>query len=270
MGRQFCLLAAAFVAFTMTRPADAVVYGLDVYNGDGTMNWPLIAGVGKDFAFVKATEGIGFTDAMLATNQANGTAAGLLMGAYDFARPDDNAPAAEADYYVARMNAVGGFAAGKLIPMLDMEPTDTSVVVGASNESAWANAWCSEVKLRTGLESIIYTFPSFAKSYLNSTVTAHPLFIASYDQKDPAFNPSVTGPWNGKYAFWQYTSTGRVAGGPSGNVDLDVYNGNLDSLVANFAIGGIKPAVLTAIPEPTTATVGLLGVALAPRRRRRG
>lgn len=92
------LLLAAVASVVVVRPAQAAVYGLDVYSGNGAMNWPLIAGGGKDLAFVKATEGIGFTDSRLSTNQTQGTAAGLLIGCYDFARPDTNTAVAEADY----------------------------------------------------------------------------------------------------------------------------------------------------------------------------
>lgn len=262
-GLSMALLSSA----ALVRPAGAAVYGLDVYNGNGAMNWPLIAGGGKDFAFVKATEGTGLTDARLATNESQGTAAGLLMGCYDFARPDLNTAVSEADYYVQKVQAVGGFAAGKLKPMLDFEHTGNT---GSTTPSAWANAWCTEVKRLTGLDSIIYTYPSFASSYLNSTVTTHPLFIASYDHNDPSVKTSVTGPWNGKYSFWQYSSTGKLAGDPSGNVDLDLYNGNLASLVANFAIGGVKPAFAPSatVPEPALGTA-ILGASFALLGRRR-
>ena len=64
----------------------------------------------------------------------------------------------------------------------------------------------------TGTHPMIYTYPNFASSYLTSTVTSHPLWIASYDHTDPATDSSVTGPWNGAYAFWQYTgSPSRIA-----------------------------------------------------------
>ena len=261
--RGQALFAALSIA-ALVQPARAVVYGLDVYAGNGTMNWPLIAGGGKDFAFVKATEGIGFLDAMLSTNETKGTAAGLLIGAYDFAHPEDNTPVAEADYYITQMNAVGGFASGKLLPMLDLEEVGDT---GYSTESQWVNAWCAEVKTKTGLNSIIYSYPSFIADNLDSTVTSHPLFIASYDHTDPSVKTSVTGPWNGVYSFWQYTSTGRLTGGPSGNVDLDLYNGSLSSLVSNFAIGAVAPAALE-VPEPALATA-LAGIGLMALSRRR-
>ena len=113
------LILAADLAFPS--PARAIVYGVDVYSGNGTMNWPLIAGGGKDFAMVKATEGVGFQDSKLSQNESNGTAAGLYIGCYDFAHPENNTPVAEADYFVNYAKPLNAFAAGHLDPMLDME-----------------------------------------------------------------------------------------------------------------------------------------------------
>ena len=139
--------------------------------------------------------------------------------------------------------------------MLDME-TGAGAHVGATSLSAWCNAWCAEVKRLTGAISTIYTYPSFAKSYLDSTATSNPLWIASYDHTDPASTPSVTGPWNGAYAFWQYTGSGRLAGGPSGDIDQDEYPGTLSSLVANYVIPSPSISPGDFIPEP--ASLGLI------------
>jgi lysozyme len=245
-------------------PARAIVYGIDVYNGNGTINWPLVAGEGKDFAMCKATEGVGFQDSKLSQNETNGTAAGLYVGCYDFAHPETNAPVAEADYFVNYAKQFNAFSSGHLVPMLDME-SGAGAHVGATSLSAWCNAWCAEVKRLTGAISTIYTYPSFAQSYLDSSATSNPLWIASYDHTDPASNPSVTGPWNGAYAFWQYTGSGRLAGGPSGDIDQDEYPGTLSSLVANYVIPA-APAV-DIIPEP--GTIGLLATASLVLRRKR-
>ena len=35
----------------------AVVEGLDVYNGTGTIDWTMVAASGRQFAFIKATQG---------------------------------------------------------------------------------------------------------------------------------------------------------------------------------------------------------------------
>ncbi len=261
------LFGVALTALLLTpSPARAVVYGVDVYSGNGTMNWPLIAGGGKDFAEVKATEGVGFQDSKLSQNETNGTAAGLYIGCYDFAHPETNTPVAEADYFVNYAKQSNAFSSGHLVSMLDME-TGAGAHVGATSLSAWCNAWCNEVNRLTGTNPLIYTYPSFAKSYLDSTVTSHPLWIASYDHTDPASNPSVTGPWNGAYAFWQYTGSGRLAGGPSGDIDQDEYPGTLSSLIADYVIPPTAAGVF--LPEP--GALGLLAVAtlLAARRRDR-
>jgi lysozyme len=260
----FCTLALLTLSFTCPS-ARAVVYGVDVYNGNGTINWPLVAGGGKDFAIVKATEGVGFQDAKLSQNEANGTAAGLWIGCYDFAHPENNTPVAEADYFVNYAKQFNAFSSGHLVPALDME-TGAGAHVGATSLSAWCNAWCTEVHQLTGTNPLIYTYPSFAQSYLDSTVTSHPLWIASYDHTDPASNPSVTGPWNGTYAFWQYTGSGRLAGGPSGDIDLDEYPGTLASLQANYVIPSV--AGMSVNPEP--AALALISMTLlAPSRKLR-
>ncbi|HZZ44895.1 MAG TPA: glycoside hydrolase family 25 protein [Tepidisphaeraceae bacterium] len=258
--------ASALVVSLLARSSSAtILYGLDVYAGNGTMNWTEIRGSGKSFAFVKATEGTYYEDSQLSNNESKGTAAGVYIGAYDFAQPGEYAPAVEADYYYNYAKQFGAFSAGHLRPVLDFEEGSSTAHVGAASLSAWAVAWCQEIFAKTGVQPIIYTYPSFA-SGLNSTVTAYPLWIASYDHTDPATNPSVTGPWKGSYAFWQYTGTGRLAGSTTGNVDLDEFMGSRSDLIANFVIGNVN---LDVVPEPMVAMPVLViaGMVLRPRRR---
>jgi GH25 family lysozyme M1 (1,4-beta-N-acetylmuramidase) len=257
------LVAAGILSSLVATTARATVYGLDVYAGNGTMNWPLIAGGGKDFSWVKATEGTYYQDANLGTNETNGTAAGMLIGCYDFAQPASYSPTTEADYFINFASSKGAFAAGKLAPALDLETGLGGAVVGASSLSAWAQAWCNEVIAKTGAHPVIYCNQNYA-SNLTSAVISNPLWVASYDHNS---NPA-TGPW-ASATFIQYTSTGRLPGGPSGNVDLDYFNGSLSNLVANYAIGGVAPAAMT-VPEPTSAALLASAALFLSRRRRRG
>ena len=67
--------------------------GIDVsdYQGDiTTTEWTQIHNDGKDFAWTKATEGGGFNATTFVNNMNRGTAAGVYMGAYHYARPDLN------------------------------------------------------------------------------------------------------------------------------------------------------------------------------------
>src|SRR5690242_3560234 len=91
-GAGLALLAAPLLI--MARPV-----GVDVSNNDGGVNWTSIRGGGYTFAWAKATEGTTFHDSYYPGNMSNGKAAGVLMGAYDFARPAGNCPGSEANYF---------------------------------------------------------------------------------------------------------------------------------------------------------------------------
>src|ERR1017187_8397812 len=63
--------------------------GIDVsdYQGSG-INWASVKASGVSFAWTKATEGTFSTASTFAVNEANAQAAGVRIGAYDYARPD--------------------------------------------------------------------------------------------------------------------------------------------------------------------------------------
>lgn len=81
------------------------VLGVDVYNGNSTINWSQVKAAGYTFAYAKATEGIGYTDSEYLNYAVNGVTAGMKMGAYHFARADLNPTNAgainEANYFLS-------------------------------------------------------------------------------------------------------------------------------------------------------------------------
>src|SRR5271157_1345035 len=128
-------VSSAF-ANTSTPP----VLGIDVYGGNGVMNWNQIAGTGIQFAWAKATQGNYYHDAQLPNNEANATAAGVYIGTYDFADPTACSPLTEATYFVNYASQYGAFNTGKLLPALDMESVGATIN-GAANLTAWINSW---------------------------------------------------------------------------------------------------------------------------------
>ena len=79
---------------------------------------------GQSFTFVKATEGLtGPDDPTMATNVANAAQAGLLVGVYHFAHPENltamNGAVQEADHLLS--DAGDAIGPGKLRPVLDIE-----------------------------------------------------------------------------------------------------------------------------------------------------
>src|SRR5207302_823289 len=91
----------SFVQSLEPRLMMARVLGIDVSHYQGTINWPAVFASGERFAFEKATEGVTYTDPKFVTNMLAGKAAGVLMGAYHFARPLNNSAADEAAHFLA-------------------------------------------------------------------------------------------------------------------------------------------------------------------------
>ena len=245
---------AAFAGFPSVARAGTQALGIDVSNYQGTINWNAAAGTGIQFAWAKATEGVSYTDPYLPNNEFNGTAAGVSIGAYDFAHPEANTPMAEAQYFVNYASQYGAFQGGHLAPALDLE-TGGGAHVGATSLGAWVSAWCTDVYDLTGARPVVYTGTSYA-SMLNSSSSANPLWLADWTYSVPAPgstpNESIS-PWN-TWTFWQYSDRGSVSG-ISGNVDLDAYNGSF----ASMALAEVLPAQLQLPGQETATTVTWTG-----------
>ncbi len=60
------------------------MFGIDVYEGDGSVDWLEVKRSGKSFAFVKATEGRTIKDKLFPKHWVALKQAGLIRGAYHF------------------------------------------------------------------------------------------------------------------------------------------------------------------------------------------
>jgi lysozyme len=192
--------------------------GIDASHWQGTINWSQVAAAGKRFVFLKASEGRNYTDPTYASNRAAARTAGIVTGAYHFARPETVAGDAvgEAQVFVAAAN----LGAGDLRPVLDIEVNGG---LGVSALQAWVRSWLDEVYRLTGQRAIIYTGPSFWKNSMGDTQSIAQagyttLWIAHWNVSTPTV---PAGNWDGYgWSFWQYSSCGSVSG-ISGCVDLD-------------------------------------------------
>jgi GH25 family lysozyme M1 (1,4-beta-N-acetylmuramidase) len=254
--------AAVAVATWVAWPAYAAdpVQGLDVssYQNDrGTISWSRVRDAGQSFVYLKATEGVSYTNPYYAANSRDANAAGLLRGAYHFARPDSSSgdAVAEARHFVG---VTGTSLSGHLPPALDIEDSGG---LSASALVAWIRSFLNEVERLTGRVPAIYTGPSFWQSRTgNSTAfTRHPLWIAHYVSS----NPTIPGGW-ARYTFWQNTSSFTVAG-ITGPVDHNFFNGTLSQLRALTGnpyqaaeVCGAGYAVIDEAPLGTAGTVYLL------------
>jgi GH25 family lysozyme M1 (1,4-beta-N-acetylmuramidase) len=235
-------IIAAFFVCAEERARAQRPLGVDVSSYQDTPNWTSVRNSGIVFAWAKATEGTFYEDADFVYNETNGKTAGIYMGAYHFAHPDSYTPDAEASYF---WNFAGNYIRGDtktLMPQLDFEVF--SGVTGASSYADWANQWCSDVVSDAAaggvsVRPIIYTSTSEGCNFDSSVAQWFP-WIASPNGE----NPQTGTPWSsygscdvwgsGVWTLWQY-SQGAVSG-ISGNVDLDVFDGDSISglVVTNF------------------------------------
>ncbi|WP_445300896.1 GH25 family lysozyme [Microcoleus sp. BR0-C5] len=197
--------------------------GIDVSGWQGNVNWQSVKNDGYSFAFVKATEGTGFTDQQFAQNWQGTKNAGVVRGAYHYFHPDLD-PVAQANHFI---NTIGTLAPNDLPPVLDLEHADN---LSATTVLSKAQQWLDVVENATGRKPIVYTYPSFWKDNLGNTqqFSDYPLWIANYTS---ASGPIVPGGWK-NWTFWQYSDSGRV-NGISGNVDLNKFSSNASSGLGN-------------------------------------
>ncbi|KAF8636215.1 hypothetical protein AX17_003701 [Amanita inopinata Kibby_2008] len=97
-------LALAFTAVSAT-PIEfdkrSTPYGIDVSSYQGNVNWSTVKANGLTFAYIKATEGTGYTNPYFSSQYTGATKAGFIRGGYHFARPDISTGATQANYFLA-------------------------------------------------------------------------------------------------------------------------------------------------------------------------
>src|SRR6202012_1650856 len=99
----------------------SVVEGVDLSDGQGTVNWKNAHSDGIQFGIVKATQGTYNTQTGFAANWSGMKSAGVIRGAYHFFDPTDDG-VAQANHFLSVM---GPLSPGDLPPMLDIECPDS-------------------------------------------------------------------------------------------------------------------------------------------------
>jgi GH25 family lysozyme M1 (1,4-beta-N-acetylmuramidase) len=254
MNKKIILSILGFYIALITN--SQTILGIDISHHQGTINWTQVYNDGKVFAFVKATEGFTYDDPLFVSNMNNGNNAGVVMGAYHFARPDNNTAHDEATHFV---NIAGSFIGqGFLPPVLDLENpnsnTDLTQLYTSAQLTNWVQTWMTEVENATGVRPIIYTNRSLAQ-YLQSSLNVYGMWIAR-PGTSPTSAPGNMGYWT-TWKFKQYSWTGSVAG-ISGNVDLDSFNGSVtdfNTLIGTASVQNVIMNTLQIYPNPTTGIV---------------
>ena len=208
-------------------PVGPPIEGIDVSNHNGSIDWKKVAADNKKFTFVLASDGTDFSNPKYSQQYHGAKDAGLIAGAYHFARPDDSDGATQANRFLDIIDYKND---GKTLPpVLDLEvdPNGGSCYGKSVDQMhQWTKSFNDTVKQRTGKDPIIYANPSFWKQCMGSTDTFkdHDLWLAAYEVDSPTV-PKGFQDWD----FWQYTDKGKVAG-ISGNTDINQYKEGFERL----------------------------------------
>ena len=212
--------------------------GVDVSRWQSSINWPAMMASGVSFAYVKASEGVGYVDSMADTHLRGARGAGMYSGLYHFCRPDTNSPEADAAHFAAQLKARSAAVPGSLPPCLDLEK-DARV-----NMVSWTQRCITRLRELTGYGPVmIYANTSWFNNQLgggswmdNQTYA----WVAHYGR-----SPGNPGFRNSRTVMHQYSDTGRVAGYGS-NIDVNTCWVDLSTL----AQGGSPPPVIAPDPRP--------------------
>lgn len=199
----------------------ATITGVDISYYQGNVNWAQIKGSGRQFAFVRISDGLNTPDSKFAQNWPAMKAAGVVRGPYQFFRPGQD-PGLQAQLVLDKLAAAGGLKPGDLPPVLDLETADglaSSVVV------ANAKTWLTKIEAAIKVKPIVYT-AAFMSNVIGTSFGGYTLWVANYG----ATCPSMPSGWT-DWQFWQDADNGNVAG-VSGGVDTDFFNGTLPQLQA--------------------------------------
>ena len=197
-------------------------------NHNGNVDWGQVAGAGKKFAFVLASDGDNFTNSQYQQQSQGAKDAGMLAGAYHYARPSGD-PNEQADHLLQTANYTND---GKTLPpVIDLEVNtkgDKCYGKSPAELGDWTKQFNDRVKQATGRDAIIYASTSYWSNCMKDSTqfTKNPLWLASYGVS----NPKLPGGWD-KYSFWQHSSTGNVPG-ISGPTDENVFRGSYEQLKA--------------------------------------
>jgi len=198
--------------------------GIDVSYYQAEIDWDKVKAAGRDFAFIRVSDGTKFEDPRFEANWSGARDAGVVRGAYQYFRPSED-PVAQANVLVAKM---GTLAPDDLPPVLDVEITEGLSSLRLQQK---VHTWLLTVEAATGRKPIVYTMAGMSGS-LGTQFTAYPLWVANWGVKCPRM-PSK---WSG-WKFWQGSDRGTVAGIHE-KVDTDVFNGTMTDLQAFIAETG--------------------------------
>lgn len=193
------------------------VRGVDISSYQGNIDWKKLEQQGVSFAFIKATEGSGFTDEYFADNYRNSAETSIRIGAYHFFSFDSSGKT-QAENFIKTVEKREGM----LPPVIDVEYYNGNGSNPPDENKARQNLseLIAILKKHYGMNPIIYATDVTYNRYIKNHFTENDIWIRSIFTKAKL-------PDNRNWTFWQYCNRGRLDGydGVEKFIDLNVFNG---------------------------------------------
>ncbi|MCJ8008139.1 GH25 family lysozyme [Lederbergia wuyishanensis] len=190
--------------------------GIDVSHWQGEIDWKKVRNDGIDFVFIKATEGVGYTDPKFKENAKNALAQNFPkgVGAYHFSHiTSENDAINEAKHFLEVTKAFN--LSGPLA--LDLETNSANLSKKQLTNAA--KTFLDYVEKQSGKKVALYVNKNYLENYINKIDV--PIWLAWY--KDESRGPGIP------CSIWQYTDNGRV-NGISEPVDLNIGYSDLTTI----------------------------------------
>ena len=192
-----------------TSSPPAPLRGIDASHHQGPIDWRRVAGAGIEFAYLKATEGTGFTDPRFAEHRAAATRQGVRVGGYHYFQLCSDG-AQQAEHFVRVLGDNGG--RGGLAPAVDLELAGSCAVPPPREVLlAEVRAFLARIEQEYGVRPVVYLYPELEQRFgFSSDLASYPQWVRRLGKRPPQR------PWH----VWQYDDSGSVPG-ISGGVDLN-------------------------------------------------
>lgn len=220
---------------TLGHMGNEVYPGIDLSSHNGEVDFTKVVRADVKYAWIKVTEGTTHVNPGFQKKFKDARRAGLIVGAYHFARPDTYAGDPkdwknEADNFLKQLE-VARLECGDLVPVVDLEQ---GLKTDDNYNCEWYLNWLDYVGCQTKTRPIIYTarwawqlYIMKGSNELQNQLSTYPLWLASYNE---GVQPErTTTLWN-KWDIWQWTGSGTVPG-VTGRCDQNwMAGGQLDKL----------------------------------------
>lgn len=194
------------------------VVGIDVSEYQGEIDWQILDAIENkypiQFVLIRATVGKDRVDRTFQENWLGAKKNKLLRGAYHYYRPNENSLEQAALFIkTVRLHK------GDLPPVLDIERL--AETQSMARLKVGLRRWLEAVETHYKVKPIIYTGEKYYDDFLKEEFSDYLFWIANYN----FYRERIEEDW----LFWQFTEKGTVPG-IRGNVDVNIYNGDLQQL----------------------------------------